>query len=282
MRRKRINKLIFSFLLGITTCLASEYETVSAVPPSVIFELLALNRDLPTLVKPKYRSPTDLVPSPDGKKIYICEQTAKRIAVFDVASGAVEKRILLPNEVTGCAVAPEEATLYATCSSDLWPNGLVCVVDIASGRVRSRIAVGHGARAPVITPDGEKLFVCNRFDDNVSEIDLAAQQEIRRIEAVREPCCAAITPDGKMLVVGNLLPAELSIDTSTIACNITLIDIAEGDITAHIPLRRGSTSVMGIAVSPDGKYVFATHLIGRFNFVASTVQKGWLHTNNLA
>ncbi len=273
--------LCLALLLVISELFASNIEE-SAAPPGFIFELLTLNRDLPTPRTPKYRSPTDLVPSPDGKSIFICEQTAKRIAVFDVPTGSVVKHIILPNEVTGCAVAPDGTLLYATCASDLWPNGMVCIVNVAAGKVIGRIAVGHGARAPVITPDGTKLFVCNQFNNDVSVVDLAAQQETARIESVREPYCAAITPDGKTLVVGNLLPGDRSTDTSFIACKISLIDVATNTVSADVRLRRGSHSVLGVAVSPDGKFAFATHLIGNFNMIGTTVEKGWLHTDNLA
>ena len=64
---------------------------------------------------PKYRSPTALVPSPDGRYLYVAEQTAKRISVVHLASKTVKKTIQLPNEATGIAVAPN-GMLYVTCS----------------------------------------------------------------------------------------------------------------------------------------------------------------------
>ncbi|MBN1578379.1 MAG: hypothetical protein JW913_17590 [Chitinispirillaceae bacterium] len=277
-----INLSFVCLILLISQLPSAQNIIESATPPSVIFELLALNRDLPTLKKAKYLSPTDLAPSPDGRLLYVAEQTAKRIDVIDVATQTVVARIRLPNEVTGCAPSPDGAILYTTCSSDLWPEGFVAVVDITAGMVIGRIPAGHGARAPVITPDGGKLYVCNRFDNDVSVIDCAAQRTIARIPAVREPCCAAVTPDGKTLVVGSLLPAERSTDTLTIASIVSLIDVVSDVVATEIRLPRGSHSVQGVAVSSDGHYAFATHLIGRFNQVGTTVEKGWLHTNNLA
>ena len=85
-----------------------------------------------------------------------------------------------------------------------------------------------------------------------------------------------------MLVVGNSLPDDRSTDTNDVSCQITLIDVASEDTVKNIKLTRGSHSVFGVAVSHDGKYAFATHLIGKFNLVASTVAGGWLHTNNVA
>jgi YVTN family beta-propeller protein len=269
--------LYFGFGTGI-----ADGITEQVIPPSVLFELLALNRDLPTLKKPKYLSPTDLVVSPDGRKLYVAQQTGKRIDVIDFEQETAVNRFLLPNEVTGLAVAPDGSKLYATCSSDWWPNGMVCMVDIAFGRVIDRIPVGHGARAPVITPEGSFLYVCNRYDNSVSVIDVAARKELRRIPAIREPYCADITPDGETVVVGNLLPADRATDTLLVASMITCIDAASGEVKANIRLPVGSHSVQGIEVSPDGRYAFATHLAGHFNLIGTTVENGWLHTNNLA
>ena len=87
---------------------------------------------------PKYRSPTALVPSPDGRYLYVAEQTAKRISVVHLASKTVKKTIQLPNEATGIAVAPN-GMLYVTCSSDWWPSGMACEVDPAAGKVLRRL-----------------------------------------------------------------------------------------------------------------------------------------------
>lgn len=255
----------------------------SVAPPSVIFEALALNRDLPTLKKPKYRSPTALAVSSDQSLIYICEQSAKRITVFDVASGEVlPERILLPNEVTGCAVSADGSKLYATIGSEWWPAGYVCVVDVASRRVKSpRIGVGWYPRCPVLSPDGKTLYVCNMFSHDISVIDVATEKVKDVIEVVREPYAMDITPDGRTLVVGNSLPDDRSTDTLFVSCKISIIDLVTRTVDT-IRLTRGSHSVFGLTVEPSGRYAFATHLIGKFNLIGSTVEKGWLHTNNLA
>lgn len=282
MRREDISCSIVLIVLNSVSVSFSSDVVESVAPPGVVFELLALNRDLGTRKKPKYLSPADMAVSSDGNTVYVAQQTAKRIDVIDLAVGETVQRILFPNEVTGIAVGPGGDFLYATCSSDLWPNGMVCVVDIATGAVTARVTVGNGARAPVVTSDGTLLFVCNRFDNDISVVDVTERKERRRISAVREPFCAAVTPDGATVVVGNLLPDDRSTDTLLVASAITLVDVATGTATADVRLPLGSTSVQGIAVSPDGKYAFATHLIGHFNMIGTTVEKGWLHTNNLA
>jgi YVTN family beta-propeller protein len=47
---------------------------------------------------------------------------------------------------------------------------------------------------PAVTPDGTRLYVCNRFNNDVSVIDLESGQEVTRVPAVREPIAAAVMP----------------------------------------------------------------------------------------
>jgi YVTN family beta-propeller protein len=254
--------------------------------PGMIFEVLALNKDLGTKKKPKYRSPAQLIPSRDKTKMYIVEQSAKKIAEYDLVNRVVLRRFDLPNEVTGAALSKDGSRLYVTCGSEIWPAGMVCVVNTATGLVEKRLSegIGHYPRSPVLTPDGRKLYVCNMFSNDLSVIDVATLTAIKRVDLVREPYCAAITPDGTRLVIGNSLPNDMSTDSALVSCEITIFD-AVNDVcpdSAHIRLTRGSHSVFGIAVSPDGRYAFASHLIGKFNLVGSTVAGGWLHTNNVA
>jgi YVTN family beta-propeller protein len=273
--------LLWATLLSATFISFAQNAEQSVTPPGMLFELLALNHDLPTEANPKYLSPCDMVGSLDGKQLYVAEQTAKQIAVVDLASKTVLKNIKLPNEVTGIAIGAN-GLLYATCSSDLWPDGMVCEVSPERGRVLRRMPAGHGARSPVISPVENILFVCNVFDGDVSVIDIGTGNEIKRIEAVREPCCAAITPDGATLVVGNVLPNQRSTDTIYVACKVTLINATTREKLLDIPLPTGSNLMSGMAISPDGKYAFATHVINMFALPTTSVHGGHITTNNCA
>ena len=79
-----------------------------------------------------------------------------------------------------------------------------------SGRVLDRIPAGHTAMGPAITPDAARLYVCNRFDNDVAVIDPAAGREVARVAVVREPVAAVVTPDGRAVLVANHLPNERS------------------------------------------------------------------------
>lgn len=259
--------------------MCAENPEKSVAPPGMLFELLALNRDIPTMQFPKYRSPTALVASRDGRCLFVAEQTAKKISVVDIASNAVVKTVSLPNEVTGIAVAPN-GKLYATCASDRWPSGMVCEVDIATGKVLRRLPGGHGARSPVVSPDGKTLYVCNQHEDNVYFVDIASGALIKKLNSSRQPFSCALTPDGSVLVVANCLPIQKSTDMR-VAGKVSLVSTGEKRVVSEIPLPRGSHSVFDVTVSPDGSYAFVTHLVALFTLQAIIIE-GWVHTNNFA
>lgn len=277
-------KILIPFLGGLCAAgfVFGQPDAEKVFPPQLFTELLAINGDIDTKTKPKYLTPSEIVVSPDKKKLYVAEEKAKQVAQVDIATKAVEKNILLPNEPTGIAVSKDGATLYVTIASNRWTQGYVCVVDAAAGRITTRIKVGHFPRAPVLSPNGTTLYTCNWFSNDVSVVDLAARKEVARIPVTREPYVAAITPDGATLVVTNSLPDQKATDTVTLACKVALINTADRTVRAEVRLPVGSHSLFGLCITSDGKFALATHLVARFTIAATKLDQGWIHSNNLA
>jgi YVTN family beta-propeller protein len=273
---------LLGLFLATTLAFASPSPEQSVAPPGRVFELLALNRALPTAARPQYRSPCDIKASPDGKYLYVVEQTAKKLAMIDFPTKTLVKEISLPNEGTGAAVAQDGKLVYVTCSSDLWPSGMVCEVSPERGSVLRRLPAGHGARSPVLSHDGKTLYVCNWLGGNVSVVDVASGSVTATMNALREPYAAALTPDDSVLVVANSIPTQRSTDTLTTASKMLLFDTHAKSLRDTLPLPTGSHELLGITISPDGKYAFATHLIGMFAIPATRIDGGHIHTNNVA
>jgi YVTN family beta-propeller protein len=144
--------------------------------------------------------------------------------------------------------------------------------------VISRIRVGYQAQSPVLSPGGRTLYVCNRFDNDVSAIDLKGGKEIRRIPVPREPFSAAVTADGKQLLVANHLHAGRS-DGEVVTAGVSVIDTATGHVLKEIALPNGSTLLREIRVSPDGRYAFVAHLLARFHLPTTQIERGWINSN---
>ncbi|MHC4758996.1 MAG: cell surface protein [Planctomycetota bacterium] len=224
-----------------------------------------------------YLSPLTLTADKDGKNIYIAEFTANQIAVFNVAKQQVSEEISLPDPPSGLVISSDQSILYVTGAS---PKGQVHIIDLKKNTITKSIEVGHTPYAPVISPDGKMLYVCNRFTNDISVIDLSSGTEKTRIQVLREPTAAAITADGKYLYVANLLPASRA-DANYISSEVSIIDTSANKVIKNIQLPNGSTAIRGICISPDGKHVYATHILARYQMPTTQLERGWMNTNAL-
>ena len=220
-------------------------------------------------------SPAALVASLDGTTLYIGCATGGRILVLDVASGEVTRYVRVAPDPTGLCLSADGQTLFVTCAA---PASRVCVVNTAQGRVVKEFRAGHTAVAPVLSPDGQTLFICNRFDDDVSVLDVRTGQELRRISVRREPVAAALTPNGRRLLVANHRHTGRA-DASHVAAVISVIDPAVGRVVDELSLPSGSGALSNLRISPDGKYAVVTHILARFQRPTTQVERGWINSN---
>lgn len=224
---------------------------------------------------PKYHSPCALAGGAAG--LYVAEQDGCRVAVFDPARGSVTSAFEMPGPVTGLALAPDGATLLAAIGR---PEGLLAVVNPGSGKVR-RVRVGHTPSAVAVSPDGRTAYVCNRFQNCVSVVDLAGLKEAARIPVPREPVACGVTPDGARLFVANHLPAGRA-DGDYAGAAVSILDTAARTVSGTVSLPNGSTGLRGLCLSPDGAFVYVTHLLARYQLPTTQLERGWMSTNALS
>jgi DNA-binding beta-propeller fold protein YncE len=67
---------------------------------------------------PAYLSLSALAASSDGKHLFVACTTSRQIAVLDLHSQQVSRRMALPGEPSGLVVSASSARLYVTCSAD--------------------------------------------------------------------------------------------------------------------------------------------------------------------
>ena len=224
-----------------------------------------------------YGSPISLVADHDGQVLYIAQATANRVAVFDILSEQTIAEIPVAENPVGLALSADGRQLYVTSAT---PGGAVQVIDIAGGTVLERIAVGHTPVAVILHPDGKTLYVCNQFSNNVGVVDLVTGEQVAKIDVPREPVAAALTSDGRFLFVVNHLPAGPA-NTDYTACVVSVIDTDAMKLVKNIELPDGSTTLRDVTISPDGRYVYVTHLLARYKFPTTYLERGWVNTNAL-
>jgi len=224
-----------------------------------------------------YLGPETIVAHKDGTTLFVAERDANQVAVVQVPAGKVLHRIALPAEPTSMVLSADGKTLYVTAAA---PKSTVCAIDTASAKISFTLPAGHTATGVAVSPDGKRLYVCNRFNNDVWVFDLAEKKETARVPVVREPVGAVITPDGKTLFVINHLPIDPS-NSYDVAAVISVLD-TESLKLSNIRLPNGSTGLRGVCITPDGKHVLATHLLARYQLPTTQLERGWMNTNALS
>jgi YVTN family beta-propeller protein len=222
----------------------------------------------------KHISPLALVANEKGNTLYVAGYTAEKVSILNLANGKT-KSVPVPGRPTGVALSRNGKELFVTVAG---PAGGVHVLQSKNGKVLRSLPTGHTPMSPVLSPDGKTLYVCNQFTDDISVINLKGDAKPVLIPVTRQPVAAAITPDGKYLFVVNLIP-DGPANGAYVAAAVSVIDTATKKVTATLRLPNGSSSLRGICVSPDGKYVYLTHILGRYHMPTTQVERGWINTN---
>ena len=166
-------------------------------------------------------------------------------------------------------------TLYATTFES---KGILHVLDLTSGKELAAVETGSGACSPIVNKEAGCLYVCNQFQNTVSEVDLKTNKVMRTVAVLREPKSAVISKDGKFLYVTNFLPAQRA-DLDYVAACVSVIDLESFTKVKDIQLANGSNALRGICITPDGKYVYVSHNLGRYTVPTSQLQQGWMNTS---
>jgi cytochrome c peroxidase len=202
----------------------------------------------------------------------IANRGTQTVAVIN-REGAVIKEWAFDNPVTDLCLYKE--MVYVTSS---YSSGWLTAINMNTGRVFFKSETGMGARAPIVSDDGSRVYVFNQFQTTVSEVDAHTGKELRQAKALREPVAGVLTPDNKYLFVNNFLPAQRA-DVDTVAVEVSVIDLTNFEVVKNISLENGSNALRGICMSLDGTYVYVSHNLGRFQVPTSQLYQGWMNTS---
>lgn len=157
-------------------------------------------------------------------------------------------------------------------------KGMLHILDLPTGKIDVSITVESGAIGPMFSKDKKMVYVCNQFSNTISEIDIAKQKVVRTVSVLREPKEMVFSADGKFLFVTNFLPAQRA-DLDEVASAVSVIEMDGFTKVKDIKLANGSNALRGICITPDGKYIYVSHNLGRFQVPTSQLQQGWMNTS---
>lgn len=215
---------------------------------------------------------TGIAISPKGE-LLMTQKGTKRLDVYSADGKTLVRSYPFGTTPTGILSDGDKA--YVTTFER---SGQLEVLSLASGQVKASIPTGSGACYPIFSPDKKYIYVCNQFANTISEIDPAKSKVVRSVKVLREPRSAVFSKDGKYLFVANFLPAQRANVDIVSAC-ISVIEMRNFTKVKDIPLANGSNALHGICITPDGKYIYVSHNLGRFMVPTSQLHQGWMNTS---
>jgi DNA-binding beta-propeller fold protein YncE len=223
--------------------------------------------------EPAFLGPVDMVYSPDQEKIYIAEYYGKRIDIFDIGKQAVIKTLSLADHPNNLFVTKDQRSLLV---SQGMAGGRLLVYDLKKLKKKKEIRAGHSPTA--ITESNEHIIICNRFPGTITFMDKESFRIEQTIKVGREPMAMEMVPGKNNLLVAHHLP-EMASTADHVAAKISVIDLGSFELANTILLPNGSSSVKDITLGPEGKYLFVTHILARYQLPPTQLERGWMNTN---
>jgi YVTN family beta-propeller protein len=176
------------------------------------------------------------------------------------------------------AMAPDGKHVYLACPL----MDSVFVVDTATNKITKEILTGVQPSVAVVSPDGQRVYVSNSESDSISVVDAKKGVEITTFPSGNTPGGLAISADGNRLYVACFGSSSVwVIDTTTgqalakirseitrdvvlsrdgarlysASTGVDVIDTTTNTALGNIPVK--GDEVLGVAVLPDGKSVYA-------------------------
>jgi len=227
-----------------------------------------------------YLSPTRMAVHPVTKEVYVLLSTANSLAKIDPVTEQVTGVFSLGFKPSDLCFSAVGNTLYLYVT-EFSHKGKLHVLSPVNGKKIASINAGTYSSAVRVNKQGSRAYVANRFSDDLSIIDLTKRKEIKRLPMIREPKSLALSPDEKLLAVGNYLPQQSSLE-SPVSAQVTLVDTENDVVVEHIPLSDGAQSVEDVCFSKNGDILFVTHILSRYFFPTTQIERGWMNTNAIS
>jgi DNA-binding beta-propeller fold protein YncE len=228
----------------------------------------------PTL--PIYRSPYAVAYSEDSALLAVSDATAGELVFLDVKGGTSLRSVRLAGQPKGLSWSGAGRVMVAEYGA-----GTIAEVDATGGSIVRRLEVGPKPTDVAVSADGARLLVPDFGLSQLLILDSATGKAQATVAVSPYPFAVALAPNGTTAVVSHLL-ASGDASKPDAAASLTLVDVPNGKVAAVVRLPFGSSSVRGVRCSPDGKWAYAVHTLGRTTLPTSQLLRGWINTDALS
>ena len=213
----------------------------------------------------------------ESNTLWITDRAGKKIWMVDRTNGKALGKQTLPSAINDLRV-DVKGRLWAVCDGQ---NGHLCELNPTNLKVLSDTPLGYSPSSLAFNEKTGTLWITHRFNNELWEINPVTKEILSCISVGREPVGVISFHGGDYMLVVNNLPA-MAATGYPVAAHVDVIDVARKTIVKSIQLTNGATDVRGVAISPDGKYAYVTHLVGRYQLPTNQVDRGWMSTNALS
>lgn len=208
----------------------------------------------------EYRRPHGIAFATAERCYVTCEQNQALVEV-DVAARKVVRAIATEQPLSHMvALVPDGTRAFV---ANIGP-GTVSALDLATGKLLSKIECGKGSEGIDVSPDGRVVWVANREADTLSIVDAAGLKEEVELPIGDFPIRVKAAPNGKVVLVSNAQAGEVVVlDATTREVRARIgMGTREGDVLDErmFGSEFGSSPVpVGILITPDSKRAFVAN-----------------------
>lgn len=202
--------------------------------------------------------------TPDGSRLYVADSIpatgdAGHVVVIDTATNSVVGEPIPIYDPGGIVVTPDGKSVYVTSGPGVFIPGTVEAINTATNTVTATFATppSSSGLGLIASPDGKSVYITAGFGTSgatVSVIDTATNTigNPTSLPGALDVTDSALSPDGHYLY----LTDDAQLNNSNYSTLVSVYDTRTHTVSASIPMGSLSATAGGIAVSPNGQYVY--------------------------
>jgi DNA-binding beta-propeller fold protein YncE len=228
----------------------------------------------PGPVNPRaYPSPGHVAFAPDGATLAVSDVVSRHLFLVNVDRGSIVRSISLAGEPRDIVWSVDGQTVYVA----LQRPGTVIAQGLRSSPQQT-LPCGPQPEALALLPKRRLLLITDTAEHAIRAVHLASGRAAGQVRVTRQPEVMAVTRNENLAAVVNRLPADAATQSQAAA----VVDLVQFDPlrrVATVRLPPGSTNAAGVAVSPDDRWAYVTHNVGRTAIPTTQIEFGWINAN---
>ena len=208
-------------------------------------------------------------PTPDGRWLYVANESDDTVDIVDVAMLKVTKKIPLSGRPNNIAITPDGRKVYVAIAQS---PGALDVIDTGTNKIIATISVHGGVHNTYVTPDGKYAVAGMIGARNMTVVDTATDMPVwtTYFDLGIRPMAFDTNPDGSTRRVYAQLSnfngfSVLDFETRK---EVTRIEYPGVPPDQQTPGHGGNTA-HGIGVTSDNKYLVANSSLNSSVYVYS-------------